>query len=183
MTRNSRHRVRQALIDAISERTRHLLDEAEPWFRRHRSARPQPELRFDLTGRSAGQVRFAPGRSPVIRFNLAIAAEHPEAFIDQTVPHEVAHLVTTTCFPGARPHGPEWRSVMGSFGWHDAPRCHSFTVPQAQVRSQRRWRYACGCRVHELSTTRHYRVEAGRAEYLCRHCGTPLRPLDRTAAR
>jgi SprT protein len=183
MSRHTHHAARQELVNAISERTRHLLDEAEPWFRRHRVQRPQPELGFDLTGRSAGQVRFTPGRPPLIRFNLSIAAEHPEAFIDETVAHEVAHLVTTACFPGARPHGPEWRSVMGSFGWHDPPRCHSFTVPQVQVRRQRRWRYACSCRVHQLSTTRHYRVETGRATYLCRHCGAPLQPLDRPPAR
>jgi len=174
---------RQDLEVAITGRARSLLADAEHWFRRYRVAPPQPELRFDLTGRSAGQVRFAPGRPPVIRFNLAIAARHPGQFVDETVAHEVAHLVTAACFPRARPHGPEWRSVMASFGWDDAPRCHQFAVPQDQVRRQRRWRYTCGCRVHALSTTRHHRVEQGRARYHCRHCGAALRPVDERPVR
>jgi SprT protein len=119
----------------------------------------------------------------VIRFNLAIASRYPQAFVDQTVSHEVAHLVTAACFPGARPHGPEWRAVMASFGCRDAPRCHSFAVPQGQIRRQRRWRYSCDCRIHALSTTRHHRVANGRAEYLCRHCGSVLRPLDPAAGQ
>ena len=170
-----------ALIAAVTARSELVHAQASNWYREHKVAPPQPELRFDLTGASAGQLRWQTGARPVIRYNLAIAAAQPEAFIHETVPHEIAHLVTTACFGRVRPHGPEWRAVMASFGHPHASRCHAFQVPAGPARRQRRWPYRCDCREHELSTTRHNRTQSGRAHYLCRHCGSALRNV--TASR
>ncbi len=165
----------QALIEAITTRTVEVLAQASDWYRRFRVTPPRPDLRFDLTGACAGQLRWLDGYPPLIRFNLAIAADHTTAFLAETVPHEVAHLVTAVCFGHVRPHGIEWQAVMTSLGVPEATRCHRFSVPADRVRRQHRWAYVCDCREHALSTTRHKRIESGRATYLCRHCGTPLR--------
>lgn len=160
----------QVLLEAETER---YLARAEPLFRQAGRAAPTVELAFDLRGRAAGQVVRRQGRPLRIRYNLAIAQGQPEAFLAETVPHEVAHVVTAICHRRARPHGPEWRSVMRWFGIAQAARCHRFEVP-AGGRRQRRWPYRCGCGEHQLSTTRHHRVLHKGTRYLCRRCGETL---------
>ena len=135
---------------------------------RHRTT-PAIDIAYDLRGKSAGQVRFNPEKKPVVRYNLSIALLQPQAFLSQTVPHEVAHVVTWVLHGHkVRPHGREWQSVMAYFGLA-GQRCHSFEIPLSQTRRQRRWQYACDCREHQLSTTRHRRVEQGQ-RYECRLC-------------
>jgi len=64
---------------------------------------------------------------------------------------------------------------MAFLGVPQAERCHNFDLQGIQVHRQARWGYACGCGSHQLSTTRHNRVQQGRQSYLCRRCRQPLR--------
>ncbi len=165
------------LARRVAQRIEAVLQQAGAHCRARGVRLPRPEVRYDLTGQSAGQVRWARGRPPVMRFNLPIARDHLDDFLAVTVVHEVAHLVVAACHPGARPHGPEWRATMRLLGVAEPRRCHEYTLP-TPARRQRRWAYRCGCREHELSTTRHRRVEAGAARYHCRVCGGPLHPVE-----
>lgn len=165
--------LREALI-AASER---LLQRAHPLFDAAGVAPPEPRYRFDLGGRAAGQVVWSQRRRPDVRYNLSIAALQPEPFLAETVPHEIAHVVTALCHRSARPHGPEWRAVMAYFGIARASRCHRFRLDTDLQRVQRRWAYRCACDVHQLSTTRHNRVHTGRQIYVCRRCGGALHPV------
>jgi SprT protein len=103
---------------------------------------------------------------------LALARLQPDPFIAETVPHEVAHVVTHVCHGRVAPHGSEWQGVMRWFGFSSPRRCHSFHSDTAG-RTQRRWTYRCDCRQHQLSTTRHNRAQRG-IDYLCRVCGSTL---------
>lgn len=164
----------ERLERSIRVRSLELLDQAQPFFESHSVCPPQPDIRFDLRGTAAGQARWGTGERPVLRFNLAMARAETARFLAQTVPHEVAHLVTAACWGRTRPHGIEWQSVMQFFG-APADRCHSYRVPDATHRRQRRWTYTCGCQSHALSTTRHNRAQAGHVSYHCRRCGDRLR--------
>ena len=160
----------------LREATDQWLQNASPLLHGAGRTLPQVTVRYDLRGRSAGQVRRQPDGSLAIRYNLAIAQLQPAEFLEKTVPHEVAHVVTWLLHGDrARPHGTEWRNVMAYFGQRAAARCHDFRVPDATPRRQRRWVYRCNCREHALSTTRHHRVQQGQI-YLCRLCNGPLRP-------
>jgi SprT protein len=151
--------------------TRRLLQQAMRAFGR---TVPAVEIRFDLTGRSAGMIRLPARESPVIRYNRLLMEENRDAFIAQTVPHEVAHLVARCVFGRAiRPHGREWRKVMDFFGV-EARRCHEFDVSRAATRRLKRFTYSCGCRRHQLSSIRHNRVLAGQ-RYHCTGCGELLK--------
>ncbi len=154
--------------------TRDYLSLAAPLLRQHGRTTPAVRVRYDLKGRSAGQVRWRAGEPPWIRYNLAMASLQPEAFINETPPHEVAHVVVGCCFPSARPHGPEWQSVMAHFGIEDASRCHVFMPAADQLSRQRRWLYRCSCSDHRLSSTRHNRAQHAGIEYRCRDCGDIL---------
>jgi len=161
-----------ALTGRLAAQTRAWLERARPLFLQAGQVPPRVAVRFDLRGTNAGQMRQYPGGRLVIRYNLAIAERQPEAFLAETVPHEVAHVVAAVCHGRVRPHGPEWRAVMRWMGFRSPERCHRFETPAA-TRSQRRWAYRCECREHRLSTTRHNRARKGLA-YVCRTCGTPL---------
>jgi predicted SprT family Zn-dependent metalloprotease len=60
--------------------------------------------------RCAGQ--FLPGINGY-RFNLTLAKENIDEFIEVVVPHEIAHQIQHQLFPNAKnPHGKEWRGIM-----------------------------------------------------------------------
>lgn len=162
----------EPLARRLQAETQAWLERALPLFRQAARMAPAVEVRLDLRGSAAGQLRrYRDGRL-VIRYNLAMAQRQPEDFVAETVPHEVAHVVTAVCHGQVRPHGPEWRAVMRWFGVDQPRRCHDFAAPAG--RRQRRWAYRCGCREHQLSTTRHNRAQRG-LDYRCRCCGDPLR--------
>lgn len=154
----------------LVELTRHWLDRAQELFSRELEP---VALRFDLRGRSAGQYRTHP--HPIIRYNAEMAAAQFEAFCQRTPPHEVAHHLVAQLYGSRRvkPHGPEWRAVMEAFGVEPS-RCHDYDLEQVSVRRQRRFRYRCGCREHQLSATRHNRILRGEQSYQCRSCGKIL---------
>lgn len=138
----------------------------------------QPAIRFDLRGKSAGQVRTEDGRRCTIRYNFSLLERHPEEFLARTVPHETAHVVAFNLFgPRVQPHGREWQAIMGLFG-ASPERCHSYDVQGLQTRHLRRFEYRCGCRSHQLSSIRHNRIRSGQV-YHCRQCGQPLEQISR----
>lgn len=132
---------------------------------------PLPAIDFNLRGRAAGQFRVQGGRV-CIRYNPWVFALDLAGHLRETVPHEVAHYLVWRHFGRTAPHGREWRALMRAFG--AAPRATGdYALDGVPVRRQRRHAYRCGCRRHELSTTRHNRVQAGTV-YHCRSCGQRL---------
>lgn len=134
-----------------------------------------PALRFDLRGRAAGQFRAQTGQL-CIRYNPWVFALDFAGHLAETVPHEVAHYLVHGRFGRVAPHGREWQHLMRAFGL--APKATGdYALDGVPVRRQRRHPYHCGCRRHELSTTRHNRARNGTA-YHCRACGQRLLYLD-----
>lgn len=127
----------------------------------------RPRVTLDLRGRAAGQAHMGKG---LLRFNRAMYLANHQAFIDEVVPHEVAHWLAWQLHgPRIQPHGHQWQGLMtGLFGL-PAKRTHDFDV-QEQTFS-----YHCGCRQHQLTIRRHNKVLRGE-RYLCRRCGEPLNP-------
>jgi SprT protein len=164
----------EEIIERIHRRTLQLLQTAVPLCRSHRAPLPDPLLKFDLRGQAAGQAVWRRIGRPVLRFNLDIARRHPTDFVERTVTHEVAHLLTAACHGRTRPHGAEWRAVMAYLGVPDPSRCHDYSLDEAKVRRQRRWAYVCACSRHLLSTTLHKRILTNQARYHCRRCGARL---------
>ena len=167
-----------AIIKRAEAETHRLLKQAMEMYRH---PVPEIELRFDLTGRSAGMFRFPAAGHPIIRYNKVLLTENPDDFLARTVPHEVAHLVVRNVF-GAdiQPHGAEWKSVMAFFG-AEATRCHNYDVSRSSTRRLRRFTYYCSCREHQLSTIRHNRIKAGQS-YQCVCCNQSLKRNKRESA-
>lgn len=133
----------------------------------------RPEIDFSLKGRTAGTARASV--TPKLRFNLtALQVEGGWShLINNTVPHEVAHLVQYLhpSWPKDRrsntPHGAYWRLVMSKFGVK-ADRCHSLPLPKAR---QTKTAVAyCACGQIELGVIRARKIAMKKASYKCKKC-------------
>ena len=159
------------LRQQVLDRTEHFIVCAEEVLERPFDRIP---VRFDLRGTTAGMFR-AHGRQREIRFNPWIFAKYWEVNLGGTVPHEVAHYVVHEVygFGRVKPHGDEWRALMHYF---DADPEVTFKLDLADIpqRRQRTHPYRCGCRDHDVSTTRHNRMLKGQGTYLCRYCSERL---------
>ena len=137
------------------------------------------EIRFDLRGKAAGQVRIhAPGRY-LIRYNPKLLERCGEEFLNRTVPHEAAHVLAYHHHgTSIRPHGPEWQRIMYQLG-AEPTRCHDYDVSGLSTRRLRYYEYHCGCMDHRLSSIRHNKACKGQ-RYRCRRCGEPLQAGSRS---
>lgn len=140
---------------------------AESFFKR-RFARP--EISFKLRGLKAGVAHLTENK---LRFNLQLYRENREDFLQQTVAHEVAHMIAHQLFgPGIQPHGEQWQLIMRGVFELPPHRCHSYDV---QRRPVSRFIYRCSCPDGDFpfSAQRHALVAKGR-RYYCRRCKATL---------
>lgn len=140
---------------------------AERFFDRHF---PRPQVSFRLRGQKAGVAHL---NDNLLRFNPQLYQENREHFLEQTVAHEVAHLVAHQVFgPRIRAHGEEWRQIMQGIYGLPAERCHTYAV---QRRKTTRYLYRCQCpdQSFPFSAQRHGLVGKGR-RYFCRNCKATL---------
>ena len=151
----------------VLHRTEAFIREAEALFCRRFERVP---VLFDLKGRSAGMFKIL-GKQRFIRYNPWIFSKYYEENLRDTVPHEVAHYIVHEVYPrrGTKPHGWQWRDLMARFG-ADPGVTFDRDLAGVPQRSQRSHRYFCGCQVHEVSTTRHNRVQRRRVRYHCCTC-------------
>lgn len=63
-----------------------------------------------------------------IRLNPVLLLENSEAFIEEVVPHELAHLLVWKHFGRVAPHGKEWKWMMESVLGVPARRTHQFEL-------------------------------------------------------
>lgn len=137
-----------------------------------------PVIKFTKKGRVAGTFSWGGNKSCELNFNMTFLKENFVDFLNSTVPHEVAHLLTHNLYGIIRTrngnishHGKEWKRMMAFLGV-EAKRCHSYSIKNiAKKGGQRRWSYTCDCGMdHQLSTVRHNRVVRGQASYHCKKC-------------
>lgn len=129
---------------------------------------PEPALLYQQRGTAAGTAWLAAWE---IRINPVLLLENQQAFIDEVVPHELAHLLVWKQFGRVAPHGKEWKWMMEQVLGVPARRTHQFEI--ASVRSKT-FAYRCQCQQHQLTVRRHNRVVRKESEYRCVHCGSLL---------
>lgn len=157
----------QALEDEIIRRAEtawQLAQEIHPGL-------PRPKIWFDLRGRSAGQAHYQRGG---LRFNRTLLRENRQAFMDEIVPHEMAHWLVFHLEEGmrARPHGREWQTVMRKLYGLKPITTHRFDIARS---SPAPYLYRCRCETaHRFTGRRHSLVRKG-TRYRCRVCRATLR--------
>ena len=134
---------------------------------------PDIDIVFDLKGRASGMFTVRSGQLR-IRYNPIIFSKFFEDTLLNTVAHEVAHYVVYHLYGSrVKPHGDEWKRVMNLF--EVVPEVTSrYDVSDLPLHRQARHDYRCACMRHQLSTTRHNKVQNRKAVYKCRKCFEPL---------
>ena len=129
---------------------------------------PEPVLVYQQRGTSAGTAWLEKNE---IRLNPVLLLENQQAFIDEVVPHELAHLLVWKHFGRVAPHGKEWKWMMESVLGVPALHTHRFELDSVRKNT---FPYRCQCQQHQLTVRRHNRVMRGEATYRCVRCGDVL---------
>lgn len=135
-----------------------------------------PAIQYNLRGTVAGTANY---RAWSINLNKGLLLENVQEFLDRTVPHELAHLITFQVYPqsfeskivptrrGLRRtkrdlHGSYWQEVMRTLGIANIKRCHSYDVTATKVhKTYTRYEYHCArCNeVIRLSAQKHKKLQ------------------------
>ena len=84
------------------------------------------DIRLDIKGRCAGQA-IRKGKALSLRFNPEAIVEFNDQMTNDTIPHEVAHLVCYVNPRLGRNHDGGWKSVCRRLGGDDS-RTHDMTL-------------------------------------------------------
>lgn len=123
-----------------------------------------PAVRFFNRGTVAGKAHY---KDMSVSYNEVLAEENPKTF-NNTVIHEVAHLVVRKLYPYASAHGKEFKFVMRSLGGN-GERCHSYDVSSVKVKRSYTYHVVkCDCGEHKVSKARAMRASNLR----CKKCGS-----------
>lgn len=149
---NARKLLTPALREKVEKRVRECLDIATLTWPEHTAKfQDAVDIRYDIKNRFGG-VAISGGRDDwTIRLNLILCYENEEDFIEQTVGHEVAHLIQHVVFGFTKQvvekgetktkkvmaHGKEWRQVMGVLGLK-AARCHTYDTSSIDIKKRPR---------------------------------------------
>ncbi|WP_338885527.1 SprT family zinc-dependent metalloprotease [Xenorhabdus sp. TH1] len=164
-------RVPLSLQQAVIRTLRQKLTQASHFLQQRF---PEPYITYQQRGTIAGSARLQDWE---IRLNPVLLIENQQVFIDEVIPHELAHLLAYHQFGHVAPHGKEWRFIMETIFEIPVNRTHQF--PVHSVRSKT-FTYYCRCQQHELTLRQHNKVLRRKNCYVCRQCGEKLTLLEST---
>jgi SprT protein len=164
--------MKQRILDKVEE----SFKKAEVFYGRTFS-RPS-NIIFQRTGSTAGHCHY--GRKELM-FQLTLAENEGDKFINRTPAHEVAHWIdkevngySYTASGRRDVHGKKWQYIMKYVMKQEASRCHSYDTSQVKgKRNRTSYDYVCA-NGHNLllSSVIHNRLMKGRG-YRCK-CGGKL---------
>ena len=129
-----------------------------------------PNINLRQRGTIAGSAHLSRN---LIKLNSTLFSQNRDYFIEQVIPHELAHiLVYQMHWPKrVRPHGKEWKFIMQEVFHKQALVKHSLDVSSVGMRQVA---YHCSCSRVMLSIIRHNKVVKGKQTYVCKECHQTL---------
>lgn len=122
---------------------------------------PECKVYFYETGRTAGKAHG----DMRVGYNAHVFAQDMERFLNDTVPHEIAHIVCmyTRTDMG---HGATWKRVCAMLGGN-AKRCYAGNeIQHKMVRTRHRYEYRATCGTVEMvSDIAHKKIQNGTGSY------------------
>ncbi|MWN90217.1 SprT family zinc-dependent metalloprotease [Gilliamella sp. Pra-s65] len=128
-----------------------------------------PKIVYKTKGSIAGSALLTLWE---IQLNSIMLLNNGTQFIEEVVPHELAHLLVFKEFGKVKPHGKEWKYIMSEILGKNPTTTHHFPV------QRNTYLYYCNCQQHHLTSIRHNKIQNNKTSYLCRKCGTMLKIKD-----
>lgn len=118
------------------------------------------DLNFDKKGTTAGTASWYRDGSYSLDFNLELAMLNQQETLNQTVPHEVSHILDYWMHPGgmgSSHHGDNWKYIMAFVYGLRPDRCHSMDVSSVKRVEPRIHKLGCSsCGKNYWITTRQH---------------------------
>lgn len=133
-----------------------------------------PQIRYEWSNRmtsTKGRVWYT---RKFIKFSKPIFDLDTEEGNENTVAHEVCHIIAYTRYPKCKPHGVEWQTAMIMAGYKPE-RCHNVDCASLK-RPGTRFSYVCPecSKVYTVSKRQHIQILYGEARAYCRKCGAEV---------
>ncbi|MDF7670506.1 SprT family zinc-dependent metalloprotease [Orbaceae bacterium ESL0721] len=125
----------------------------------------EPTITYRSKGSIAGSAYLTRWE---IQLNRTLLCENGTPFIEEVVPHELAHLLVYKQYGRVKPHGKEWQNIMRTVLGREAKTTHCFSV------SRPTYVYICACQEHHLTLIRHNKIQKNNTQYFCKKCGKLL---------
>lgn len=151
----------------VQRRLKQDLAKANAFFQKEFQA---PQVNYAIRGLKAGVAYLERNE---VRFNPILLQENGADFINQVVPHELAHILVYQHFGRVQPHGIEWKMMMETVLGVPAETYHCFDT----ANTAKQFSYRCDCQTHQLSTRRHNAIVRDGRVYLCKKCKGKLQPI------
>lgn len=158
--------------------TNECLDKAREYFPDEAERIRKPFIGFNLTGTSAGRAIYSQ-RKIVLNPHIfkGLSEEAQQEFIDETIPHEVAHIVAYQVHRHSQAHNAKWGEIMKLFGFEDWRSQITHCLPVDNVPSLKR-RKSLKCPQCAASWTvtpkKAARFRRGEVSYQCPRCRVRL---------
>lgn len=168
--------MKQQILDKVEE----CFQKAEAHYGKNLN-RPR-NIIFKRNGVVAGHSNYSRRE---LMFQLDFAEAYPDDFLNDTVPHEVAHFVDDNVngltFRGSRVsiHGPSWQFIMKVVYGLDPKRCHNYDSSVTKTRKGELHEYVCKCTTHKVSSIVHNKILKGQVRK-CIHCKTQIQQKKHT---
>lgn len=134
-----------------------------------------PRIVYNVRGATAG---WAHSSRNLIRLNPFFLMHEKTALdmLDDTIPHECAHIFTHILYPRASAHGAEWTQIFQLIAPNATfKRTHDYDVNLIARPNFVQIEFGCGCgRVFSFGPNRQKKVLRG--GWTCNRCGGILKP-------
>ena len=126
--------------ELIVIQTREVIEKFNNHFLDHQIPIEQLTILFNLKGCTAGQGFFYEKK---LRYNLQLAKENLNDFLENMIPHEIVHLYQKRIYPKCKTHGKEFYLIGQTLGYN-LNRCHSYDTTNVK-RKRTKYLYKCDC--------------------------------------
>ena len=124
------------------------------------------DIRCDIRGKCVGQAGYKyvlGARKYYLRFNAEAIEKHNDEMVNDTTPHEIAHLVCYIKPELGKNHDSGWKQVCRELGGDDS-RTHDMVLTPAKTHNRHEYRLIDGS-IGTLGPKQHNRLQRGQARY------------------